>query len=185
MYAESYVERPPVPALADLVRTVWIQHVGSRPYAQRNLPTGGLELHCPLGAVPRLIGPLTGAIVEILAPGTIVVGVRFLPGVAAPLLGLPARELVDLALDLDDVWHRDAVVLAELLFAAGSPEAALATLQDHLVARRLDADGPDPLVSQAVRQLMPWRAGDITRLSAELAISPSQLRRRCHTAVGV
>jgi AraC-like DNA-binding protein len=185
MPAESYVERPPVPALADLVRTVWIQHIGPRPYAQRNLPTGGLELHCPVGAVPRLIGPLTGAIVEILPPGSIVVGVRFLPGVAAPLLGLPAHELVDLALDLDDIWRRDAAVLAELLFAAGSAEAALGTLQDCLVARRAAVDRPDPLVSQAVRALMPWRAGDIGRLSAQLAISPSQLRRRCHAAVGV
>jgi AraC-like DNA-binding protein len=185
MPAESYVERPPLPALADLVRTVWIQHIGPRPYAQRNLPTGGVELHCPVGGVPRLIGPLTGAIVEILAPGTTVVGVRFRPGVAAPLLGLPACELVDQAPDLDDIWSRDAVVLADLLFAAGSPEAALATLQGYLVARRADTDVPDPLVSRAVRQLMPWRIGHIGELSDHLAISQSQLRRRCHAAVGV
>lgn len=185
MLVQSYVERPPVPALADLVRTVWIQRIGARPYAQRNLPTGGVELHCPIGALPRLIGPLTGAMVEMLPPGATVVGVRFRPGAAAQMLGLPACELVDLTLSLDDIWGHDAVVLGELLSAAGSPEAALSTIQDHLVARRARIDEPDQLVLHAVRQLMPWRSGEIGRLSAQLAISQSQLRRRCRTAVGI
>jgi hypothetical protein len=54
--AQSYVERLPVPALVDLVRVVWIQRIGAEPYPQRNLPTGGVELHCPMGSLPRLVG---------------------------------------------------------------------------------------------------------------------------------
>jgi AraC-like DNA-binding protein len=42
--AQSYVERVPTPALAARVRTVWVQRTGARPYLQRNLPTGGVEL---------------------------------------------------------------------------------------------------------------------------------------------
>jgi hypothetical protein len=102
--AQSYVERPPVPALGDLVRAVWIHRIGAEPYLQRNLPTGGVELHCPIGSLPRLVGPLTGPSVEVLAPGITLVGVRFHPGVAAPMLGLPAAELVDLTLHLDRIW---------------------------------------------------------------------------------
>src|SRR4051794_27484846 len=99
--AQTYVERIPVPALADRVRSVWVQHTGPRPYLQRNLPTGGVELHCPLGGLPWLVGPLTAADVQVVPAHTTVVGVRFWPGAAAALLGVPAGELVDLAMHAD------------------------------------------------------------------------------------
>jgi hypothetical protein len=92
--AQTYVERVPGPALADRVRTVWIQHTGPRPYPQRNLPTGGVELHCPIGALPELVRPLTAASVQMLPQHTTVVGVRFWPGAASSLLGRPVDELV-------------------------------------------------------------------------------------------
>jgi AraC-like DNA-binding protein len=44
---------------------------------------------------------------------------------------------------------------------------------------------PDPLVSEAVRGLMPWRTAGVTSLSASLHVSETQLRRRCRTAVGL
>ena len=69
--AQTYVERVPPPTLTGRVRTVWVQRTGPRPYVQRNLPTGGVELQCPIGAVPRLVGPLTAASVQVLpaSPG--------------------------------------------------------------------------------------------------------------------
>jgi AraC-like DNA-binding protein len=182
---QSYVERPPVRALRDLVRVVWVQRIGAEPYAQRNLPTGGVELHCTTGALPRLIGPLTASSVEVLAPGATVVGVRFRPGAAASVFGLPASELVDLTLSLDGVWGAAAVVLGERLLGARSPEVALCILQEELVLRRADGAPPDPLVSEAVRRLMPWRGGGVGSLSSLLAISESQLRRRCLAAAGI
>jgi hypothetical protein len=57
---ESYVERPPLPGLAGVVRTVWIQRTGAAAYVQRHLPTGGVEIHFPVGGQPQLLGPLTG-----------------------------------------------------------------------------------------------------------------------------
>jgi hypothetical protein len=39
---DSYVERPPLPGLAGVVRTVWIQRTGAAAYMQRHLPTGKL-----------------------------------------------------------------------------------------------------------------------------------------------
>ena len=56
----SYVEYAPPPELARVVRTVWIQTVGDTPYVQRHLPTGGVEIHVPIGDSPRMLGPLTG-----------------------------------------------------------------------------------------------------------------------------
>jgi AraC-like DNA-binding protein len=182
--ATSYVERPPVRALADLVRVVWIQRIGAEPYVQRNLPTGGVELHCHLGELPRLVGPLTAPSVEVLAPGTVLVGARFHPGMATAILPLPAVEVLDLSVASDEVWGHDAARLGEALHATPSPEAALSVLQRWLVRRKGADDRSDPLVSEAVRLLMPWRVGEIGALSRRLAISASQLRRRCLNTIG-
>lgn len=181
----SYVEREPVRALARVVRTVWIQRNGPVPYAQRNLPTGGIELHCRIGSVPRLLGPLTRAQIEVLEPGATLIGVRFLPGAAAPLLGLPVSELTDVVVDADELWGDEASRLGEELAAARDPDTALELLQRRLIDRLTVVPGPDPLVAEAVRQLMPWRSGEVGSLAAPLSISDSQLRRRCHAAVGL
>jgi AraC-like DNA-binding protein len=182
---QSYHERGPVPALAPRVRTVWVHHTGPAPYVQRNLPTGGVELHCPLGDLPRLVGPLTTVDVQVLPPRTTVVGVRFWPGAGAPLLGLPAEELLNRTVRLDELWGVAAIRLGERLAAAPSPDAALALLQEHLVHRLRRSERPDLLVSEATRRLMPWRPVEIGTLTAELSISASQLRRRFLAAVGV
>lgn len=183
--AESYVERLPLPALVGRVRTIWVQQTGARPYVQRNLPTGGVELQCPLGGLPRVLGPLTGATIQVLPPSTTVVGARFWPGSAAPFLGLPVDALVDLTVGLDDLWRGTAVRLGELLAGAPSPESALEVLQHFLVSRQTRAAAPDPLVSAAVRRLMPWTPVEIGVVSTELKISGSQLRRRLLATVGV
>jgi hypothetical protein len=79
---QRYVERPPVRALTGLVSSMWIQQVApdAAPYTQRNIPNGGVELLCPVGSAPRVVGPLTRPLMEVLTPGTTIVGVRLRPG---------------------------------------------------------------------------------------------------------
>jgi AraC-like DNA-binding protein len=184
---QSYVERPPLPALAKLVSSVWTQRVArdAAPYTHRHIPNGAMELVCVVGSVPRVVGPRTKPVVERLEPGTTVIGARFRPGAAASVLGLPASELVDLTVDLDELWERSGSALGELVDGAASPWEALGELQRHVVGRATDADAPDPLVSEAVRQLMPWGADEVGSLASRLHISETQLRRRCRTAVGL
>jgi AraC-like DNA-binding protein len=175
---EVYVERLPVPALAGLVRTVWVQRTGDAPYVQRHLPTGGIELHFPVGGRPRLLGPLTAARLETVPGHTTLLGLRFRPG-AAPPLPVALDDLVDQHVDLADLWGGVADRLAGAVAEAATPEDALAVLQVRLPRRAVD-----PLVAEAVRLLMPWRPVDIDSLAGHLALSPSQLRRRCLQAVG-
>jgi AraC-like DNA-binding protein len=99
---------------------------------------------------------------------------------------MPAGELVDLAVPADDVWGGGtAARLGELLADASEPDAALERLQRYLCSRQERADDPDPLVTEAVRRLMPWKHVEVGSLTTELAISGSQLRRRFRTTVGV
>lgn len=186
---QTYDESVPVPALAGLVRTVWIQRTGPQPYPQRDLPTGGVELHCPIGGVPRLIGPLTRAHLQVIPPRTTIVGVRFMPGAGTPMLGVPADELVDCAVDL---WGPPADALGTAVAEATTPQAALLAVQRYLAGGPLGSAGlaagrlrPDPVVAEMVRRLMPWEPTGIAALADELALSESQLRRRCLIATGV
>ncbi|MFC7273030.1 DUF6597 domain-containing transcriptional factor [Paractinoplanes rhizophilus] len=181
---DSYIERPPRPGLAGVVRTVWIQRTGAAAQVQRNLPTGGVEIHFPIGGAAQLVGPLTGPEVEVIPPRTTIVGVRFLPGTAPPLPAM-LDDLVDQRLSLAELWGRTADRLVEAMARAETPERALLALQSHLLREYRRAAPVDPLVRAAVRALMPWRAVHIDALAGHLALSGSQLRRRCLQAVGV
>ncbi|WP_433472130.1 DUF6597 domain-containing transcriptional factor [Spirillospora sp. CA-142024] len=181
---ESYVERPPLPALAGVVRTVWIQRAGEAAYVQRHLPTGGVEIHFPIGGRPQLVGPLTGPEVEVIPAHTTIVGVRFQPGTAPPLPTV-LDDLVDQRLGLADLWGSPVDRLVEAMARAGTPERALMFLQDHLLREYRRVVRVDPLVGEAVKALMPWQPVNIDGLATHLALSTSQLRRRCLHAVGM
>lgn len=175
------MERAPTPALATLASSVWIQQVGDRPVAQRHEPHGGAELRCLLGEAPRLLGPLTTAVYREIPAGGTVVGVRLRPGVLGGLAGMPADELVDQDIAGTGIW-RDMARLTDLVGEAATPRAALAQLQSF-VGR--SAGELDPLVNEAVWNLMPWHSSGTAALPELLSISERQLRRRCRAAVGV
>jgi AraC-like DNA-binding protein len=62
---------------------------------------------------------------------------------------------------------------------AGTPGRAHMFLQARLVQEFRSAERVDPLVLEAVRALMPWQPVSIDTLATHLALSASQLRRRC------
>jgi len=149
------------------------------------VPNGGLELACRVGAAPRLVGPRTGPDVQVLSPGETVVGVRFRPGAAPASLGVPGSELVDLELGFDEILGPAAVELGERVAASATPREAVAVLRERLEVWLADAPEPDPIVTETVRRLMPWRSPDVGSLPSALNISERHLRRRCREAVGL
>ncbi|HWL95731.1 MAG TPA: helix-turn-helix domain-containing protein [Nocardioidaceae bacterium] len=181
---QSYLEHSPRAELARAVRAVWIQRAGETPYVQRHLPTGGVELHFPIGGTPQFLGPLTGPNVEVIPAHTTVVGLRFHPGGAPPIPEV-LDDLVDQRVSLEAVWGSTARRLSDVATVAPSPEAALACLQSELVEVLPTPGGADPLVQEAVRRLMPWHPVEVGTLAEHLAISSTQLRRRCLHRVGI
>ncbi|WP_433261648.1 helix-turn-helix domain-containing protein [Micromonospora vinacea] len=161
---------------------MWVQITGAVPYVQRHLPTGGAELHWPLGGQPQLLGPLTRPRVEVIPAGTTLLGVRFHPGVPTLVPGGVA-DLLDRGVSLDELGHRWVDRIGEAITAAATPRTALLVLQNFLLHRARTA-GTDPLVREAVRLLMPWAPRDVGAVANRLGLSVSQFRRRCLWAVG-
>jgi AraC-like DNA-binding protein len=184
---QSFRERPPAAALAGHLASVWIQRVAwdAPPYTHRTIPHGSIELSVELGADPRVTGPQTGPVVDTLAPGSTVVGVRFHPGAAPVVLGVPASELVDLTVAWDELRGPPGAALGEAIAAAASPREAAAILEHAVLDLLADAASPDPVVRAAVQRLGPWGTADVGSLPSSLYISERQLRRRSLAALGL
>lgn len=180
---QSYVERLPPAALSDVVASTWVQAVDGAPLVHRDLPSGTVELRCRVGGLPELVGPLTRARVEILEPGTTVVGVRLRPGAAAGVLSWPLSEIADEVVGVDQVWPAVARRLTDEVATASTGGVAADRLLALVGASRASTPG-DPLVEVAVRRLR-WRTGDVGTIARELHVSERQLRRRMLAAVGV
>jgi AraC-like DNA-binding protein len=183
---QTYREHVPARPLRRHVACIWVQEVavGSAAYEHRTVPNGGVEIACALGSSTVVVGPQSGPTLELLEPGSVVVGARLRPGATPSLLGLPASALVDVSVDAAELLGDWAIVLGERLAAAASPRAAAAILEAQLLARSLVAASPDPLVSETVLALFPGRGIEVGSLAGALYISERQLRRRCTEAVG-
>jgi AraC-like DNA-binding protein len=190
-FHQSYRERVPDRRLAGVLSCVWILEVSREgsskegsTYEHRTVPNGCIEIACPLDTgVARLVGPRRTVSVDSVRPGSMVIGVRFRPGIPPAFFGTPATELVDGNLDLEAVWGPSALRLGARLAGAPSPHDAAALLEEE-VARRWTALDPDPLVTEAIRRLQPWRSASVGSAATELFISPRQLRRRFQDALG-
>lgn len=187
---QTYRERPPAARLAALVATTWVQRIpaGEPAYAQRHLPTGGVELRCRVGDVPRLAGTLTGPHVELLPPGTTVVGLRLRPGALAAILARPVADLTGHVIDAGEVWGTTMSVAAgERVAAATTDEAAVGALEALVAAAatKTGATAPEPLLAEAARRLLPWHAAEVRAVGADLFVSERGFRRHCLAGVGI
>jgi AraC-like DNA-binding protein len=132
-------------------------------------------------------GPDRQVSLELVPPGTTVVGIRFLPGVVATLLGVPAREILGARVPLDRVWGDSA---QELIGAVGDAQ------EPHVVAKRLEAalariagdfDPPDQsaeIILRCVAKPPDPRRPIIPELTSALGLSERTLRRHCEHAFG-
>ncbi|WP_245663243.1 helix-turn-helix domain-containing protein [Nocardia inohanensis] len=145
----------------------------------RVLPDGSMDLLWIDGRL-AVAGPDTRAYVLSVGPATRIAGIRFFPGSAPALLGIPAHELRDGRADLADIWAPADVRRAnDLLARAGHPAAGLEEIARW---RAADAAVPDPLLHAIVSQL---RAGEsVSALADSLELGARRLHRLSLTAFG-
>ena len=173
-----YVERPPRPELHEHVACVWFESSeAGRPSRDRVLPDGFVDL--VFGRSLWVRGPDTGRHGVSYPAGSRFVGLRFRPGAAPFVLGVPASELVDARVFLDELWGPVAAEIADRMVSAASLGAAAALLEEELLRR---ARATDPAVEAVVRHLRG--GGSSHGLAARIGLSERQLRRRAVAALG-
>lgn len=107
-------------------------------------------------------------------------GIRFFPGTAPALLGVPAHELRDNRVELADLWPVAKVRrLCDRVAAAPDPATAL---EDVALDRAAEAGAPDPVLRRLVECLDEGRP--VSGTAAELGLGERRLHRRCLTAFG-
>ncbi|MFI6147646.1 helix-turn-helix domain-containing protein [Streptomyces sp. NPDC051109] len=146
------------------------------------LPDGCMDL---LWADGRLLvaGPDTGPHPVGEVPGGAhgaMSGLRFAPGTAPALLGVPAYELRDRRVELADLWPGPEVrELAERMSAYEDPGSGLERLARGRAAR---SKPPDPLAARVAAGL---RAGEsVAAVAGAVGLGERQLHRRSLDAFG-
>jgi AraC-like DNA-binding protein len=182
----EYREYLPPVGLREHVLCFWTQSIrqSDKVYAHRVLPDACLDLVLFQGQPPAVIGPWTESFIAQLAPGTRITGVRFHPGKAAAILGLPASELINQEAALGDIWK---VAMREPFARIGefaSFRARRFELEAALLRHLRNAAQSDATVGGAIRWLARNPNARIEELSALAGISSRQMQRRFSAAVG-
>jgi AraC-like DNA-binding protein len=165
------------------VACVWVRDAAPAARVHRVVPDGCADVVWIQGIGLRVAGPATGPVLSEVPPGAAAMGVRFRVGAAGSALGVPARELLDRTVALEDVWGLAGVHLAERLEAAVTPAEATAILTAAIAKRLPPPDDLDGLVRAAALRAATPRA-PVEALGAGLGVGERQLRRRFDDAVG-
>jgi AraC-like DNA-binding protein len=180
----AYRERRPPVEVAGHVATTWRREVPATAAATvRVVPDGCADimwLRQDSTVTTLVAGPDSHVQLIPLRPGSQMAGLRFAPGAASAVLGLPLDELRNQRIPLSDVWGAVADELAEQAAMTTEPELVLAA-----AARRRITDPPDRVVS-AIARALEHASGPraVARLADELGLSERQLHRRCLVAFG-
>jgi AraC-like DNA-binding protein len=181
----DYRELPPPPALAAHVACFWTRTTGDdgADLTTRVVPDGCIDIVWIGDTAPSVAGPATQSVVCDLPPRSHTVGVRFRPGMAASVLGVPAHELLDAETPLRDIWGAAAGLAARVSeFAA--VEERLEAAEATVVERLATATAPDVLVAAMAAGLARRPSARVGDLSRDAGLSERQLRRRFEAAVG-
>jgi AraC-like DNA-binding protein len=158
---------------------VWSRTVTESGLRLPVLPDGCIDLLWTGGTL-SVAGPDTAAYRPAAVVGTSYTGIRFFPGSAPALLGVPAHELRDRRVELADLWPAATVrVLAEQIDEAEDQAAALEAI---VLRRAADTEPPDPMMRRIVAALdSGWSVAE----TAEAAgLGARLLHRRSLAAFG-
>ena len=198
----EYVSRVPRPPLDELLDDLYYL-AGAPPYARLTLPPmPAALLIVNLGAPFRIRAGTDietaeyadGCVVTMptrawefgYPPWTRSVGVHFKPWGLAPFLPMPAAELCDRPVTVEQVWGRPAVAeLRDRLATAVGPHEMLTVLEEELLRRLCETPGLE-LVHHTSRAIETTSgAVAIGDLSMAAGVSSTHLARRFKELVGV
>jgi AraC-like DNA-binding protein len=193
LYADSSHDEQPYDEWPGRIRgaVLWTRVTGP-PGGKRVLPDGCMDLIWRDGEL-IVAGPDTRAYLPADPPGRRYAGLRFGPGTAPGVLGVPAAELRDRRVSLDAIWpsRRVSRLLDRLHHAADPADGLEQAVLDHLGRSdrsraglvAVDSEGePEPWVRAAVDAVR--RGASVPELAEQTGWSERQLRRRCLEVFG-
>ncbi|WP_244236876.1 helix-turn-helix domain-containing protein [Micromonospora violae] len=198
----EYVSRAPRPPLDGLIDDLYYLE-GSSPYARLTLPPmpsallivnlgapfrirAGTDIETAGYADGCVLTTPTRAVEFGYPPQTRSVGAHIKPWGLAPFLPMPAIELCDRAVTVEQVWGRSAIAeLRDRLATAAGPHEMLTLFEDELVRRLGDAVGLGLVrhTSGVIAATNGAVAIDDLRVSA--GVSSTHLAQRFKELIGV
>ncbi|MGW0791166.1 helix-turn-helix domain-containing protein [Streptomyces sp. NPDC002911] len=152
---------------------------GPRDTARPVLPDGCMDLLW-VGGRLLVAGPDTRAFTPAAALSTDCAGIRFAPGTAPALLGVPAHELRDRRVALDALWPGREV--RRLTARIGAADDQAAALEGVALRRAAGAEAADPLAAAVAARL---RQGcSVAATARAVGLGARQLHRRSLAAFG-
>ncbi|QEV20986.1 helix-turn-helix domain-containing protein [Streptomyces alboniger] len=158
---------------------VWTRTATAAPGDARPvLPDGCMDLLWTEGRL-FVAGPDTRAYVPTAAGGRYV-GLRFHPGTAPALFGVPAHELRDRRVELADLWS--AATVQRLTGRVDGARDPVAALEEVAMERADEAGPPDPFLAEVVRSL--GAGASVAATAKALGVNARLLHRRSLPAFG-
>ena len=191
MLSLTHIPRPP---LSQFVNILWAYEGYTQPHAkERILPSGEMEIVINLAEDQARVydredtercwtfrgALLSGAHSEYQVIDTAeqksVIGVHFRPGGAFPFLTMPAGELCETTVSLDDLWGSAAVDLRDRLLEAKTHEARFQILEQALLDRLWRGVSQHRAVGFALRRFMNApQMTSIASITEQIGLSPKR-----------
>jgi AraC-like DNA-binding protein len=198
----EYVSRVPRPPLDGLIDDLYYLE-GEPPYPRLTLPPmpaaflivnlgapfrirAGTDIEAAEYADGVVVTTPTRALEFGYPPGTRSVGVHFKPWGPAPFLPMPASELCNRPVTLEDVWGRPTVAeLRDQLATAAGPHEMLSLLEDQLMRLVCETAGLGLVRHTSSVIAAATGAVAIGDLSVAAGVSSTHLAQRFKEVVGV
>jgi AraC-like DNA-binding protein len=198
----EYVSRVPRPPLDRLIDDLYYLQ-GAPPYPRLTLPPmpsavlilnlgapfrirAGTDIETAQYADGCVVTTPTRAFEFGYPPGTRSVGVHFKPWGLAPFLPMPAAELCDRPVTVEQVWGRPTVAeLRDRLATAAGPHEMLTLLEDDLMRRLSETAGLGLVRHTSSVIAAATGAVAIADLSVTAGVSSTHLARRFKELIGV
>jgi hypothetical protein len=177
-----YEEIRPRRELRPFVECFWT--MGGSAEGHRVLPDGCVDILFEEGEA-RVVGAMTRAVVLPPRRRGDVTAVRFRPGGAAALLGMPVDELTDRHVPLADVWRSGRDLAGDVADGADAAER-VARIEDALMLRAARGLAADSRIEAAAAAIAAHHGHvRIEALAAGLGIARQHLARIFSAHVGI
>ena len=176
--APAYAEFAPAADLRSAVACTWVACTGVGPASLSPIiPDACSDIIVAGSAAPHIAGPATRTHAAPVAPGTVIVGIRFRPGATRAVFGCSASELRDEHVELRAVGGLPARRLERELAGAPCVDVMRSALEGWVRARLDESFHRERVNLLAARELVVDRRMTVHELARSLGWSPRRLHR--------